>query len=205
MKSYPSILKEIQYGLPVYVFDKLDGSNIRAEWDKKKGFWKFGSRNVLIDDKHEFLGESISLIKSLEGELMKCFSKERWDKGIVFFEFGGANSFAGNHVKEDTKSVTLIDVMPYKQGMLNPDEFLDIFAPVVPIPNFVFRGGINKDIEKEIREGTMEGITFEGVVCKAKKNKKIDSPIMFKIKTFAWLHKLKAHCKDDENLYKTLE
>jgi hypothetical protein len=31
MKEYPSISREIHLGLSAYVFDKLDGSNIRAE------------------------------------------------------------------------------------------------------------------------------------------------------------------------------
>jgi hypothetical protein len=205
MKSYPSIEKEIRYGIPVYVFDKLDGSNIRAEWDKKKGFWKFGSRNVLIDKTHKFLGESIDLIKETESRLMAVFSKNRWDKGVVFFEFFGPNSFAGYHSPEDLKQVNLIDVMPFKQGILSPDEFIEYFSEVVPTSKFLFRGNINQDVEKEIRERKMDGVTFEGVVCKAKKNKKIDSPLMFKVKTYDWLNKLKEHCKGDETLYKNLE
>jgi hypothetical protein len=205
MKSYPSIQKDIQYGIPVYVFDKLDGSNIRAEWDKKKGFWKFGSRNVLIDKSHKFLGESIDLIKEQESAMMKILTEQRWEKGIVFFEFFGKNSFAGFHSPEDVKQVSLIDVMPFKQGILSPDEFVELFSETIPTAKFLFRGNINQDVEKEIRERKMDGITFEGVICKVKKNKKIDSPTMFKIKTYDWLTKLKEHCKDDENLYKTLE
>ena len=46
MKQYPSIpgLKELEKlkGRKIYVFDKIDGSNIRAEWNPKKGFYKFG-------------------------------------------------------------------------------------------------------------------------------------------------------------------
>jgi hypothetical protein len=40
MKEYPSIDREIRFGEPIYAFDKLDGSNIRAEWNKKRKFWK---------------------------------------------------------------------------------------------------------------------------------------------------------------------
>ena len=43
MKGYPSIPREVQHSLNVYAFDKLDGSQIRAEWTQKNGFFKFGS------------------------------------------------------------------------------------------------------------------------------------------------------------------
>jgi hypothetical protein len=36
MKQYPSIDATVRRGILVYAFDKLDGSNIRAEWDRKK-------------------------------------------------------------------------------------------------------------------------------------------------------------------------
>ena len=51
MKSYPTIEHTVSHDIPVVVFDKLDGSNIRAEWNRKqKKFYKFGSRNVLLDE-----------------------------------------------------------------------------------------------------------------------------------------------------------
>ena len=50
MKSYRSIpfANKIPENETFYVFDKLDGSNIRAEWNPKKGFYKFGSRSQLL-------------------------------------------------------------------------------------------------------------------------------------------------------------
>lgn len=50
MKSYPSISKNPLLNKEVYLFDKLDGSNIRAEWGSKQGFHKFGSLTKLIDE-----------------------------------------------------------------------------------------------------------------------------------------------------------
>jgi hypothetical protein len=205
MKSYPSICKEIM-DVPVYVFDKLDGSNIRAEWDKKKGFWKFGSRNVLLDKSHEFLGSSVDLIKSQEEQFMKTVNENKWLKGVAFFEFYGLNSFAGFHVKEDPKKVTLIDIMPFNEGILNPDEFYNLFHGIIDVPRLIcWAGRINSYSIEEIKTRRQGGITFEGVVCKAKKKKKIDTPFMFKIKTYDWLNKLKNHCKDDEKLFRNLE
>ncbi len=50
MKTYPSIDGKI-VGKDVYAFDKLDGSNIRAEWTRKtKSFVKFGSRKRLLGE-----------------------------------------------------------------------------------------------------------------------------------------------------------
>ena len=44
MKSYASISsskKDFPIGENVFVFEKLDGSLIRAEWSKKEGFYKY--------------------------------------------------------------------------------------------------------------------------------------------------------------------
>lgn len=59
MKYYPSITKEIRHDIYIYAFDKLDGSNIRAEWNSKRGFYKFGTRNQLMDEKTDPWGQSI--------------------------------------------------------------------------------------------------------------------------------------------------
>jgi hypothetical protein len=44
MKQYPEILHYSRghFGEPVIAFEKLDGSNIRLEWQRKRGFFKFG-------------------------------------------------------------------------------------------------------------------------------------------------------------------
>jgi len=204
MKEYISISRDIRYGVPVYAFDKLDGSNIRAEWTrKKKFFFKYGSRTQLIDSGHPFLGKSIELIQNkYEEELAKIFEKQRWHKVVAFFEYWSLNSFAGYHVDEPHQ-VTLIDVNPYKHGIVNPDEFIDLFG-YTGIPTLVYRGNMNHEVEKEIRESRMPGITFEGVVCKIKVNGKTQHPVMFKVKTYAWLDKLKNHCKGNEQLYNQL-
>jgi len=40
MLEYPTIKKEV-INIPIYAFDKIDGSNIRVEWGPKNGFYKF--------------------------------------------------------------------------------------------------------------------------------------------------------------------
>lgn len=93
MKSYDTIeYYGDNWGLPIMAFDKLDGSNLRFEYSKKRGFYKFGSRNVLIDETHD-LGIGIKLFKDkYEEGLNEIFrSKDYRDiqSFVCFAEFIG--------------------------------------------------------------------------------------------------------------------
>jgi hypothetical protein len=203
MKEYPTVSRDLQYGIKVYGFDKLDGSNIRVEWSKKRSFYKFGTRHQLLGEDHPHLGEAISLVKgSFEKDLSDIYIKQRYESAVAFFEFWGPNSFAGQHIQEPHK-VNLIDISPYKQGILSPDEFLKLFGHL-DITKLLFQGNFNHEIEQQVRKGELPGITFEGIVCKIKKEKKFDMPRMFKCKTWAWLEKLKNYCKGNDVLYQKL-
>jgi hypothetical protein len=48
-------------------------------------------------------------------------------------------------------------------------------------------------------------MTFEGVVCKGSSTTKAAMPTMFKIKSKAWLEKLKEYCKGNDKLFAMLE
>ena len=190
MKSYPSITKEVRHGVYIYAFDKLDGSNIRAEWSSKKGFHKFGSRNQLIDSSHSPLGESINLIKSkYENELSEIFLKQKWQDVLCFFEFYGKNSFAGIHLPEE-HTVTLIDVNPYKQGILEPSYFVKYFGHL-DIPKVLYEGSVSSTLFDQVKQSTLPNMTLEGVVCKGSNDKKTKMPIMFKIKKIG-----RASCRE---------
>jgi hypothetical protein len=202
MKEYPSISHKIQLGLPIYAFNKLDGSNIRAEWNPKNGFYKFGSRNRLLGTDQPFLPESIYIIREkFEDSLHDIFKKQRYLSAVAFFEFYGKNSFAGHHV-EEPHDVALIDISPSKKGIITPQEYTDIYGHLHIAP-ILYIGNANQPFVDSVRNSTLEGMTEEGVVCKAKHPKK-GPVIMFKIKTFKWLQKLKDYCKDDEQLYQRL-
>lgn len=204
MKSYPSIDKQIRDDVYIYAFDKLDGSNIRAEWNSKKGFYKFGTRNQLMDENTQPFGQAIPIIRNkYEKELSLVFKEQRWQDAICFFEFHGPNSFAGNHLETDEKTVTLFDVNPYKKGILEPKEFIKLFGHL-DIPRILFEGKANSTLMDQVKNSTLTGMTFEGLVCKGQNDKKTKSPIMFKIKSQAWLDKLKTFCKGDENLFNKL-
>src|SRR3954447_20110607 len=85
VKEYPSILSANDLlarsgdylGRPFVAFDKLDGSNIRAEWDRKKGWHRFGSRRRLLGASLPFLGQAIRLILDGYGDgLAKVFTDD---------------------------------------------------------------------------------------------------------------------------------
>jgi hypothetical protein len=203
MKEYPSIYKDINNTCAVYGFDKLDGSCIRAEWNKKRGFYKFGSRTQLIDEKTPVFGEAIGLVlNTYADDLSKVFTKKKYQEATCFLEFYGPNSFAGAHLDEPHE-VTLFDVSPFKVGILPAADFVELFGHL-KIPNICFHEKINQDIIQLIRDSRLEGMTFEGIVCKAGYDKK-KHLIRFKIKSNAWLNKLKTYCKGDEDLFKKLE
>lgn len=204
MQDYPSIERGyIAKHVPVYVFDKLDGSQIRAEWNKKRKFWKFGTRHHLLNENDKDFGEAIPLILAkYEKPLHDVFVKERFDKVICFFEFWGKNSFAGTHQQEE-HFVTWFDLRVRSKGILPPKEFLRL-SDGLDRARLLYHGNANEPFVESVRSGALEGMTFEGVVCKAQEMKTFGIPIMFKIKNRAWFDRLRNHCKGDEKLFEKL-
>lgn len=203
MKSYPSIEKRFAKKETYYFFDKLDGSNIRAEWSKKKGFYKFGTRKRLLEEKEEGLGEAVTLIKAFEKDFSNFAKKQKVDRFVAFFEFFGENSFAGNHEKEAHK-VVLIDLNIYKKGFLPPKDFINLFENSnIEIPKLLYVGKPNQDFFESVWNGTLEGMTFEGVIGKRMIGK--NSHDYFKTKNKAWLDKLKERCGNNQALYNRLK
>ena len=204
MKQYPTIRKEIIPNIDIVAFDKLDGSNIRAEWTRKSGFNKFGRRRGLLDDTNPILKNSESLfISKYEKDLIDIFNKERLEKAVCFFEFWGENSAYGQHDENEEQKVTLIDVHVHKKGMLPPREFIKLFGHL-DIPRIVHKGRADGDFVDSVKSGKVEGMSFEGVVCKSNTLDKRKMPIMFKIKTDAWMEKLRKHCNGDDKMFEAL-
>jgi hypothetical protein len=204
MKSYPSIPKDINTDHNIYAFDKLDGSNIRAEWSPKRGFYKFGTKTQMLGEDHPIFGEAIGLIQQKYAtELAAIFQQQKYENAVCFFEFLSPGSFAGYHPLGETRDVVILDVSPHKKGILPPQEFLRLFGHL-HIPKLLYYGKANEPFVESVRNSTLEGMTFEGVICKAAGTKKHPMPIMFKVKSRAWLSKLKDFCKEDEALFTQL-
>ena len=191
--------------LTMHVFDKLDGSNIRAEWSKKRGFYKFGTRHHLLGADDPMLGPSIELITKKYGDdLSHRFKELKYESAVAFFEYIGPRSQFGHHLIDDPHDVVLIDVNPYKIGILDPDRFVASFGDL-DIPKVLHVGPIDQTFIDSVYADELAGITFEGVVCKGKAARNTDVPVMFKLKTKKWLDALRARCGSDQKLFDTLK
>ena len=200
MIEYPTIDCTIDCNNEIIAFDKLDGSNIRAQWSsKRKSFYKFGSRTQLIDKSDPILGPAIGLINEKYSDaLSRTFEASGCSSAICFFEFYGPSSFAGKHTRDEKHDVVLFDVMLDCKNLVAPLAFIEL-TQGMHVPTVCFKGKLDEKIINDIRTSSLKGITFEGVVCK---NALTGS--MFKIKSHAWLDKLRQQCGHDETLYRKL-
>ena len=140
MKSYPSIQNSTGKNFTefvAFVFNKLDGSNLRFEWNKKSGWGKYGTRHRLFDESDEVFGGAISTFHEIYAdELEKIAKKNNWQQIVAYAEFWGKESFAGLHQPNDPKFLNLIDVDVYKKCIIGPKQFLDYFGHL-PIAKFL--------------------------------------------------------------------
>lgn len=204
MIEYPHIEGSRQSGT-FYVWGKLDGSNIRVEYTRKKGLAKFGRRNGLLDDSMPILKRSVPLIQQYEDALSRVLTKKRreWERVTLFFEFWGPSSFAGYHPETETQQVALIDAAGPDGEFLLSRDFHDLFSEVVPTAPLLHVGPVGPEFFDKVRASQLEGMPFEGVVCKGARDSR-GRPAMFKVKSEAWYLRLKEHCNGDEAMFERL-
>lgn len=196
MKSYPSITRLSQATeREFYVFDKIDGSNIRYEWSRKTGWYKFGSRTQLLDESHPILGAAIPLfMETLAEPLAKVAYDNRWINVVAFAEFWGSKSLAGRHEVDDKKFLTLFDVSIYKRGIIGPQDFLNNFGHL-NVPNFFGVRKWDAKFVESVKNSTLDGISFEGCVGKSVEYGKLN---LVKCKTDNWLNAIHQRYTEDE-------
>lgn len=195
MKSYNSIeYYGEHYDLPIFAFNKEDGSNLRFEFSQKRGFYKFGTRNTMIDSNSTPFGFAIDLFmdkynKSLS-EIFKSKTYRNYLSFVVFAELTGTKSEYGQHdFENDIFDLTMFDISVYKKGLLPPKQFIDDFKDV-GIVDVVYQGNLNKSFIQDVKNNKF-GLK-EGVVCKGLiPNKKEHNLYYCKIKTNEWLENLK--------------
>lgn len=199
MKQYPSIPRgtgQTFREFDAYVFDKPDGSNLRFEWSKKRGFYKFGTRTRMFDAGDEVFGTAVEMIAmELGDQLSRIFRDNRWDSAIAFCEFHGPSSFAGSHDPAEKKTLSLFDVCADKRGFLGPKAFLDLFGEVTGVVKFLGTHRWTRGFVENVRQGLLDGVTFEGVVGKAGEGHEI---IRSKAKTQRWIDQVKAKYSADD-------
>lgn len=195
MKTYPKIeyLSEKYIGQKVWAFDKLDGSNIRLEWNKKRGWYKFGTRKNMISESDPNFGDAIPIfLEKYSDDLEKIFKSKysNYQSVVVFGEYLGENSFAGQHLDSDKKDIVLFDVNLYKKGFIEPQEFVDNFGHL-HIPKLIYNSYFDEDFIKSVKNNEFN--LTEGVICKGIQKTKGENLIwMTKIKTNDWLQKVKS-------------
>lgn len=190
-KQIPGINRNKNIGKECFSFYKYDGSNIRWEWNKKRGFYKFGARKRLFDESDEQFGDAVLLFKEkYEEPIAKILTDNfKQEKVVIFTEYFGENSFAGDHCESDEKELKLFDVHIIKKGLLEPKEFLKKFGKLDFTAELLYEGKFNKQYIEKIRENT-DGRLDEGVVVKGGRGHNL---WLSKIKTLSYLEKLKSH------------
>lgn len=210
MKTYPHIDgPDKAPRKPCYVFVKYDGSNIRAEWSKKRGWHKFGTRTQLLDETDPIFGRAPLFFQAKYGDdLAKVFTTEKSfrsiDRFTVFFEYFGSQSFGGMHYPDDPKwDTVLFDVNPHRKGILGPKEFLDIFGHL-QIAELVCQCNMGEELIQNVRKELIDinskydvrAEIPEGVIVKGGDGSKHDL-WMRKIKTERYKEELKKRYRMD--------
>jgi hypothetical protein len=179
----------------MHLFDKLDGSNLRFEWSRERGWFRWGSRHQVIDESHPILGGGMALLREHHADaLERVAHAERWDALVAFAELWGPGSLGGQHVPDEPKRLTLFDVAPYRRGFLGPVRFLELFGGL-DIPAYLGESLWDDALVARVREGALPGVTFEGIVGKAGDG---HSLVMAKAKTEAWVRRILARYGEDE-------
>lgn len=189
---------------PCIAFNKYDGQHVRCEWSKKSGWYKFGSRNILLDPTDP-IGAAIPLFLEKYGDAVaKVLTDTKELRGasgaIAFCELWGPTSFCGIHTPGEQLTVTLFDVSIHKRGILLPRDFIRLFGHL-DIPAVVYEGNFNEQFIEDVRSGKYP--VEEGVVAKGGDTQ--HHLWMAKIKTRQWLERLRERASQDERLVQFLK
>jgi len=187
MLQYPSILGSAKspLGKPCIAFNKYDGSNLRWEWSKKKGWNKFGTRRQMFDASTPLFCQAIPLFMDTLADELVYRTKQivkNPERITAFTEFLGPNSFAGSHEESDPKELRLFDIFLFKTGFVAPKQFVQVYGSLPQAAEIIYEGNLNKQFILDVKSGLYP--VFEGVVAKG-------ADFMIKIKTDAYFEKLR--------------
>jgi len=207
MKKYPSIphLTSDIIGKYGYVFPKLDGSNLRFEYNPKKGWVKFGTRERQIDKTDNQFGKAIDLFEAIYMDSWSEWLKKNYrNKSVtIFAEYWGPGSFAGSHI-DYMHRLDMIDMyFNDTEEFIHPKEFCR--TQYNPINEPIFVGPITQELVDCVRTGMYDNSLelpddqpFEGVVIKGVENGEI---WRCKLKTERYIQELKDIFDSDWKRY----
>lgn len=203
MKEYPSILGPADApNSPCIAFYKYDGSNLRFEWHRKRGWSKFGTRTRLFDETDPDFGMAIAIfMEKYAQQLEHILRSEKEFRGcqeaIAYCEFYGPHSFAGQHnadilgvASNEPKELKLFDVNIHKKGLVGPRDFINIFSKL-DIAEVIYEGNFNRQFIDDVKQGKYP--VKEGVIAKGGRGHTL---WMRKVKTLAYLDELKNRFAD---------
>jgi hypothetical protein len=188
-------------------FDKLDGSNIRCEWNPKSGWYKFATRTRLFDHTDPDFGGAIDLFLAKYGDqVVKAVqvvpAHRKVTKLIAFAEYFGPHSFAGQHdpvwlgvESNEPKDLVLFDINVNKSGFMSPHDFVRTFGHL-HIPRVVYEGPFDEEFIRAVRNGSYPVV--EGVIAKGGER---HSLWMRKVKVLKYLQKLRERFGTDWQKY----
>jgi hypothetical protein len=203
MKDYPSIPSSSEVEREACLaFYKYDGSNLRFEWSKKRGWHKFGTRNRLFDETDEVFGCAIKIFNETVAPFIDPILRKEYREAqeiVAYCEFFGDESFSGQHKADDlTKRLVMFDVNIHKRGFIEPRQFYKLFKDFPFAAKLVYDGILDDEFIERVRNNTLDTPLNEGIICKG--GTKHDR-WMCKIKTNHYLTKLKEVYADGWQSY----
>ena len=198
MKPYPStkhFRRDRHQNFRGETFAKYDGSNLRFEWEPKRGWFRFGSRRRLLTAENETFGISWNMFQEqFAAAFERLAIDKRWPGIVAFCEFHGPSSFAGEHVADEAKTLTPIDLAVYKKGLLDAATFVKLFNDQFDLGYLGVCDWTDEFVES-VRQSTLTGMTMEGVVGKSGTGHK---RLAIKLKSHAWIQQVQSRYGDEK-------
>jgi hypothetical protein len=195
MLEYPSIPWKFSEIQNAHVFNKIDGRGMRAEWTRKRGFAKFGTRRTLTDKSDLTYGAGIALFMAQAAPgLIRAAHDARHRKMTVFFELSCEGCVAGVMPDKAQRNITIFDIADENDELLSPSTFRKICDKnLIPSPLFLGVHNFTRGYIEDVRNGRIDGVTFEGVVAKSS-----DNTVHGKAKTALWLQAVQDRYSPEE-------
>lgn len=184
-------------------FCKYDGSNLRFEWSKKRGWYKYGTRRRLFDERDPEFGPAVQIFQETYADnISKILRDNKHYRGveaaIAFCEYFGPSSFGCYQDWSEPHELMLFDMAIHKKGMVLPRDFVNDFGGLKSA-QVVYEGNFSDQFVQDVREGrypVVEGVVAKGVIDGKRANDQ-HGLWMSKVKTNGWLTELRRRAEID--------